>query len=155
VKAGWRVRRAEAADRAAWSLLREALWPQEDASRHADEIDELLSRPHNAVGFLALDADGIARGFAEATLRGDYVNGTDGSPVGFLEGWYVQPEFQREGVGRALIEAVERWTVQCGCSELASDALLDNLDSHRAHEACGLRETERVVYFRKRLRDNG
>jgi aminoglycoside 6'-N-acetyltransferase I len=38
-----------------------------------------------------------------------------------------------------------------GCREFASDALLDNSGSLAAHAACGFEETERVVYFRKRL----
>ena len=53
--------------------------------------------------------------------------------------------------GRALVAAVELWTREQGCTELASDALLDNEASHRAHAACGFEETERVVYFRKHL----
>ena len=53
--------------------------------------------------------------------------------------------------GRALIAAVEAWTREQGCTELASDALIDNAASHAAHAACGFEETERVVYFRKPL----
>jgi aminoglycoside 6'-N-acetyltransferase I len=47
---------------------------------------------------------------------------------------------------------VEEWTRGHGCSELASDALLDNASSHAAHAACGFEETERVVFFRKVLK---
>jgi aminoglycoside 6'-N-acetyltransferase I len=38
-----------------------------------------------------------------------------------------------------------------GCSEFASDTLLDNVESHKFHAALGFQETERVVYFRKIL----
>lgn len=102
-------------------------------------------------GFVAETADGALIGFAEASLRNDYVNGTESSPVGFLEGWYVSSDWRRHGVGRALVDAVADWSREQGCSELASDATLDNRESHAAHEACGLHETERVVYFRKSL----
>lgn len=71
--------------------------------------------------------------------------------MGFLEGWYVVPDFRHHGVGRALMVAVERWTRQHGCDELASDVLIGNEPSLAAHAACGFEETERVVYFRKRL----
>lgn len=150
---GWRVRAATAADAGAWSRLRQALWPDADPAQHAGDIEQMLARPGAAVAFLIVDADGHARGFAEASLRSDYVNGTDGSPVGFLEGWYVQADWRGRGAGRALIAAVEQWTSLRGASELASDALLDNEVGHRAHEACGFEQTERVVYFRKRVRD--
>ena len=38
-----------------------------------------------------------------------------------------------------------------GCTEFASDALLDNLDSAAAHEALGFRETVQIRCFRKDL----
>ena len=107
----------------------------------------------DAAVFLACEDGGPAIGFAEAALRRDYVNGTESSPVGFLEAWYVAPPWRGRGVGRALIAAVEGWTRGQGCAELASDALLDNTASHAAHAACGFEETERVVYFRKSLAD--
>jgi len=151
VKAGWQVRPATEADVGAWAGLRAALWPEDDALSHAAEIRRALANPHGTAGFLVIDADGRACGFAEAVLRRDYVNGTGSSPVGFLEGWYVAPEARKQGAGRALVAAVERWTREQGCTELASDALLDNEAGHRAHAACGFGETERVVYFRKRL----
>lgn len=145
------VRRATAADVPAWSAQRTALWPDEDAQVLADEAPMMLDDDGGAV-FVA-ERDGELVGFAEAMLRHDYVNGTETSPVGFLEGWYVAPAWRGRGVGRALVVAVEDWTLRQGCTELASDALLDNIISHGAHAACGFEETERVVYFRKLLAD--
>jgi aminoglycoside 6'-N-acetyltransferase I len=46
---------------------------------------------------------------------------------------------------------LETWGRTQGCSEFASDALLENSDSHSMHRALGFEETERVVYFRKSL----
>ena len=142
------VRRADTADLASWMAMRLTLWPDAD-----DTVDALLAQleEDHQVVLLAFDADGRAIGFAEATLRHDYVNGTESSPVGFLEGLYVIPAARRSGVGRALVDAVERWTRERGCQELASDALIDNTASHAAHAAYGFEETERVVYFRKAL----
>ena len=152
----WRIVRADAERAAEWAALRNALWPQADPVGHTGEIRQLLGRADTAVGFLAVQADerdGPARtlGFAEATLRGDYVNGCESSPVGFLEGWYVVPEARHLGIGRALVAAVEDWARQRGCTELASDTLVANADAQRAHQACGFDEAERVVFFHKRL----
>jgi aminoglycoside 6'-N-acetyltransferase I len=142
------VRRAGAADLPAWNAMRVALWPDAD-----DTPERLLAQLEgdDAGVWLGLDASGEAVGFAEASIRRDYVNGTETSPVGFLEGLYVDPAWRRRGVGRALVDAVGQWTRQQGCSELASDALIDNSVSHAAHAAYGFEETERVVYFRKRV----
>jgi aminoglycoside 6'-N-acetyltransferase I len=38
-----------------------------------------------------------------------------------------------------------------GCTELASDALIDNTVSHSMHRGLGFEETEIVVYFKKSL----
>ena len=76
---------------------------------------------------------------------------TESSPVGFVEGVYVKPEWRRKGVARQLYAAIGDWARARGCHELASDALLDNVASQRAHVALGFRETERVVYFTKKL----
>lgn len=145
------VRPATLADAAAWGRLRLALWPDEGGDWDPEDVDAALGGDRPATAFLACNDGGAPIGFAEATLRVDYVNGTAGSPVGFLEGWYVAPDWRGRGVGRALVAAVEDWSRRQGCSELASDALLDNAASHAAHGACGFEETERVVYFRKTL----
>jgi aminoglycoside 6'-N-acetyltransferase I len=132
-----------------WLGLRQALWPWPEAE-HRAEVGAALKNP-DAIVFLARDDSGAAIGFAEATLRRDYVNGCTTSPVGFLEGIYVREDRRRQGVARALCRAVEDWTRMRGCSELASDAFLDNSASHRMHGVLGFSETERVVYFRKGL----
>lgn len=145
----WRIRRGTVDDAAQWAPLRQALWPDQDAVQLASEIEEMLAS--GTAVFLALDEQGAAIAFAEAALRHDYVNGTESSPVGFLEGWYVAPPWRGKGIGRALVAAAEAWSREQGCREFASDALLDNSASLAAHAGCGFEETERVVYFRKRL----
>jgi len=147
----WSIREADEGVADDWASLRAALWPEGDRTEHALEIRQLLERPERMRAFVAADARGAVVGFAEAALRVDPVNGADTSPIGFLEGLYVRPESRRQGIGRALVQAVERWVRSLGCRELASDALLGNDAGHAAHVAYGFEETERVVYFLKRL----
>jgi len=71
--------------------------------------------------------------------------------VACLEGIYVKPAYRRRGIARALCERVAAWARKLGASELASDALLDNTDSHAMHRALGFTETQRVVFFRRTL----
>lgn len=111
----------------------------------------MLAEPARYGCWLAQAASGETLGLAEASLRRDYVNGTDSSPVVFLEGIYVAPEHRRQGIAQRLIEQVSQWGRQQGCVEIASDASLDNLVSHALHHALGFEETERVVYFKKAL----
>jgi aminoglycoside 6'-N-acetyltransferase I len=129
--------------------MRAALWPDADPDELAAELDGLLADP-NQVAFVAERDDERLCGFAEASVR-PFANGVDESPCAFLEGWWVDEDMRRSGVGRALVAAVETWARGRGFAELGSDALLDNTLGHQAHRALGFEERERVVYFRKRI----
>jgi len=144
------IRRAQAADLDAWAALRADLWPDGSATEHRAEAADMLDDGALA-NFVAEMPDGAIAGFAEAALRHDYVNGCETSPVAFVEGIYVAPEHRKADVARALCEAIAAWGREQGCTELASDALEDNVQSHDFHRAIGFEETERVVYFRKAL----
>jgi aminoglycoside 6'-N-acetyltransferase I len=145
----FRIKQMEARDGAAWAKMRTALWPEESVQTHAAEIATLLVNAE-AWSFLAETAEGEPAGFAEVRLRA-YANGCDSRPVPFLEGMWVEPPFRRQGVGAELISHVELFLGAHGFREIGSDALIDNHVSHAAHRAWGFSETERVVYFRKRL----
>ena len=146
------IRIAGETDIDAWAVLRIALWPEATLDQHRGEIVAMLAAKNERfVAFVAPTGAGDIAGFVEASLRYDYVNGCETSPVAFVEGIYVSAEHRGANIGRTLCMAVEDWARMRGCSELASDALLANDDSRAFHRAAGFEETERVVYFRKRL----
>ena len=134
----------------AWLALRSALWSDVSEAEQLSGMADALARGHYVR--LAV-TDGGSVGLVVASKRVDYVNGTSSSPVAFLEGLYVVPTSRRQGVARALVESVVQWALAEGCSELASDSLLENSVAHAAHRALGFEETERVVYFRRGLHD--
>jgi aminoglycoside 6'-N-acetyltransferase I len=145
------ARIATADDLGAWAGLRHQLWPHLSLEEHQAEIVDALSQPERLIAFLCVTPDGTAVGLAEASIRSDYVNGCDTSPVAFLEGIVVDPATRRQGVAGLLVAAVTDWVRSKGLSELASDADLDNTASHAMHAALGFEETQRVVYFRRTL----
>ena len=146
------VRPATPADSADWLRMRVALWPEGTASEHAAEIDQFfagtLSNPLAVL--LAVDEAGRAVGFAELSIR-NYAEDCETDRVAYLEGWYVDAEWRRRGVGRALVSAAEAWARAQGCTEFGSDALLDNETSAAAHRALGFEETVQIRCFRKPL----
>lgn len=142
---------ATAADLVDWARLRQALWPSHGIDGHLADIAGLLNAAGDSANFIARSDTGVAIGLAEAALRHDYVNGCKTTPVAFLEGIYVDPAHRRHGVARQLVAAVEGWALARGVREFASDAAVDNLDSHSMHAALGFDETQRVVFFRKLL----
>jgi len=146
---GFSIRRCDAADLAEWARLRQALWPDGSVEEQADEIAAAL--PDGILrGYLAIGEDERTVGFAEVSIR-RYANGSTQSPVPFLEGIWIVPEQRQHGIGGLLIERISADCAAEGFVELCSDAEIDNLVSHHAHESWGFAETERVVYFRKPL----
>jgi aminoglycoside 6'-N-acetyltransferase I len=138
-------------DAAAWLRMRHALWP-DDADGHAGEIARFLAgalKMPLAV-LIAEDARGAPIGFAELSIRA-YAEDCATDRVAYLEGWYVEPGSRRHGVGRALVSAAEDWGRQQGCTEFASDAILENDVSAAAHRALGFEETVQIRCFKKRL----
>ena len=131
--------------------MRDALWPG-SLSDHDDETRRYFERRPEAPIIFVAEAEGRLVGFLELDYR-KYAPGCRSSPVAFIEGWYVEPGLQGQGIGRALIEAAEAHARAAGHHEIASDAELDNADGIAAHLALGYEEIERVVCFRRSLRD--
>lgn len=62
---------------AGWTALRIALWPDEDDDLLTDQAAEwLVAADPGQLNLVACGDDGKVAGFAEATIRHDYVNGT-------------------------------------------------------------------------------
>lgn len=156
---GLRIRAVTQADRTTWIELRRQLWPDEPAEDLAQDADKLL-QSQGGGGFsrwsmpaMVLFAESPSKqivGFAEVNLR-PYADGCRSSPVGYLEAWYVVPEYRRRSIGRALVLGAEAWAIEQGCTEMASDTELANTGSRRAHRALGYDEVVRIVQFRRGL----
>jgi aminoglycoside 6'-N-acetyltransferase I len=152
------IRHAELADAPGWAALRAELWPDEDRAVLATEAARFFEGPLSGGGgmpeavLVAVEPGprGTVIGFAELSRRA-YAEGCETSPVGFLEGWFVVVERRRQGIGRALVAAAERWARGQGCREFASDALAENMVSARAHTALGFEEVALIRCFRKPL----
>jgi aminoglycoside 6'-N-acetyltransferase I len=156
------VRAAKPGDRDELLRMRRALWPDCPDEEHRAEIGALLdpdggSPPTSCAdstgGYAAFVAErpgGGLCGFLEASIR-PFAEGVEARPVVYIEGWYVDADVRRNGVGRALVEAAEAWARSKGCRTMASDALIDNAVSIEAHARLGYHEVERLVHFAKDL----
>ena len=113
------------------------------------EFAEILETK-DAAFFLARE-EGRYLGFAQCQLRRDYVEGTESSPVGYLEGIFVEESGRGRGIAKGLLSACEAWTKEQGCMEFASDCELANTDSLNFHLHMGFTEANRVICFTKKL----
>jgi GNAT superfamily N-acetyltransferase len=152
------VRHPRAEDRSEWLRMRAALWPESSADSHVEEVAAFLSGDltgwlaglQAVAVFVAERPDGGLCGFLEASVR-PLADGCTTHPVGYVEGWYVDPDVRRQGVGRRLVNAAEAWAASQECREMASDAELANSASISAHRAVGFTAEAPSVRFRKWL----
>ena len=110
----------------------------------------LRTSPNTAVCFIKYSED-IPVGFAQCGLRSDYVEGTESSPVGYLEGVFVKEEYRHKGYGKEFLLACERWAKRMGCSEFVSDCELSNVNSLKFHLAMGFDEANRIFHTSHRM----
>ena len=143
------IRQAGQTDLAEVTRLALLLWPGHEPDALSADLAPLLDQPDAAL-FLC-ETDGHPVGFAQCQLRRDYVEGCETSPVGYLEGVFVEEEHRRQGVASALVAACQDWARAQGCREFASDCELDNADSLRFHLGVGFEEANRIICFTKRL----
>ena len=143
------IRQAQRGDLPAITGLASRLWPDAPVPELEDSFSSLRSHSNAAV-FLAF-SNSQPVGFAQCQLRHDYVEGTDSSPVGYLEGIYVEELHRRRGIARLLLAAGEVWAQEQGSTEFASDCELDNIDSFHFHLGLGFEEANRIICFTKKL----
>lgn len=143
------IRRTDIGDAAVLAALAVKMWPDNDPAGLAEEFRELIKNDEAAC-FLRYAGDRPIA-FAQCQLRHDYVEGTDSSPVGYLEGIFVEEGYRGKGYAAELLAECEKWAIEKGCTEFASDCEFDNAGSLRFHRAMGFTETNRIICFKKKL----
>lgn len=147
-----KLRAAQENDIDEWCKLRTLLWP-DSASEHLLEISTFFEGHSNDIieCFVALKQNAVV-GFIELNIR-NFAEGSRNPKVPYIEGWFVDEIYQGQGIGKALIKRAEKWAVELGFNELASDAEIVNQKSITIHKHLGFQETDRVVCFLKPLKE--
>src|SRR5687767_1727690 len=104
-----------------WFRLRKLLWDETDDDDHKSEMLDILDHYESQLVLFAESEAGRLIGFLEASIR-PFVEDCETDHVGYLEGWYIEPEFRKQGIGRELVRQAEAWATEKGCTEMASDA---------------------------------
>ncbi len=143
------IKQANLEDVSIVSLLAINMWKEHDIEELILEFFEVISSDKAAV-FLCYDKSEPI-GFAQCQLRYDYVEGTNSSPVGYLEGIFVLESHRMKGYAKKMLAACEAWSMEKGCIEFASDCELDNEVSQHFHKKMGFTEMNRIICFKKTL----
>ncbi|WP_084281421.1 aminoglycoside 6'-N-acetyltransferase [Alkaliphilus transvaalensis] len=132
-----------------WVTLCLKLWPANKGEDMEDEFRQLMKLPKNKAFLYKKDEEYI--GFINLSLRSDYVEGSSSSPVGYLEGIYVEPSFRKNYIAKSLLEKGEAWARENGCTQIGSDIEYHNELSYVFHTNVGFKEANKLICFIKDL----
>lgn len=143
------IRRATGQDVDTIAKLAVQMWDSYSVEELAQIFLEEINQNSGAI-FLA-SVDNLAVGFAQCGLRHDYVEGTESSPAGYLEGILVGEAYRKKGIAGKLLRVCEQWAREQGCTEFGSDCELLNEDSLKFHLRMGFEEANRIICFSKKI----
>ena len=123
------------------------LWPDNEFQDLKNEFKSMLNTEKHKSFLYLVDDKPI--GFVHMSIRTDYVEGSDSSPVGYVEGIYVEAEFRRQGISKELLDRGEAWAKEKGCTQIGSDIEYDNTTSYHFHKGIGFKEANRLICFIK------
>lgn len=144
-----KIRGLHPGDHSEWLRLRLALWPKHLPAELETEMVAIAADPQQPV-FVAERPGGGLCGLLEVSIRKE-AEGCLTNRIGYLEGWYIDPDLRQQGVGSKLVAAAETWAKSQGCTEMGSDTSPDYPLSSQAHARLGYQEVQRTIHFRKEL----
>lgn len=131
------------------SKLALKLWPDAEPNELKENFKAMLISQTDIC--LVYSQANTPIGFIHASTRSDYVEGTENSPVGYIEGLYIEADYRGSGYSRELVAEVEKWAKEKGFKQLASDCELKNDASIAFHKKIAFQEVNRIVCFVKDL----
>ena len=143
------IKKASQQDLEELLIMAKDLWPDYSPEELKATLAELLCQDKFLILLYVMAEKSVA--FIYLSIRVDYVEGSDGSPTGYVEGIYVKPDYRKTGIAQTLLAAGEQWVKQKGCKQIGSDILLDNQLSYAFHLHSGFREAARLIAFIKEL----
>lgn len=114
----------------------------EDAGRR---IGALLEHPDHCV-FVA-ESDGQVVGW----IHGFHTINLESDPFVVIAGLVVDEHHRRQGIGKALIDAVEAWSVSRNCGRVRVRCNAVRTETHRFYEALGFLAVKQQKIFDKRV----
>lgn len=143
------VRKATKTDVISIAEMAVLMWDSNSVEELVREFETVLENEECVIYIYCID--NMLIGFAQCGLRHDYVEGTESSPVGYLEGIFVQKGYRKKGYAKELLAECEKWAKGKGCSEFASDCELNNDVSLYFHMNVGFTEINRIICFTKQI----
>ncbi|MFS0675193.1 aminoglycoside 6'-N-acetyltransferase [Ornithinibacillus sp. 179-J 7C1 HS] len=109
------------------------------------ELEQMLNEKKHQFLLYMEEEQPVA--FIHLSIRSDYVEGSDSSPTGYLEGIFVKQAYRRQGISTELFNCGKKWLKEQGCTQIGSDMEIDNQDSYPFHMSLGFKEAGRLITF--------
>lgn len=111
------------------------------------DLHEMIAASH--IRLLVAEHEGqlIGSGYARIEAAKPYLQHEQHAYLGFM---YVKPEYRGAGVNKAIVEALEKWSLQQGISELRLEVYAENSPAVRAYEKAGF--SGLLIQMRKGLK---
>lgn len=131
------------------ALLAIKIWHSNTVNELEKEFENIINSTNQSC-FIKINNNQVIA-FAQCGLRNDYVEGTESSPVGYLEGIFVLDEYRHQGIAKELLRECENWSKEKGCKEFASDCEITNEESLNFHIAMGFDIANKIICFKKNI----
>lgn len=123
------------------------LWEDGNFDEEYSEYQKLIDSEKDHLILAKFESQYV--GFAHASIRNEYVESADNLPIAYLEGININPEFQKKGIAKILVQDIETWAKFKNLKQIASDTDITNTPSIDFHQRIGFEEVERIVCFIK------
>jgi aminoglycoside 6'-N-acetyltransferase I len=125
------------------------LWKDHTYNEMKKTFEGILENEAEEVLLYRVDDQPV--GFIHVSLRRDYVEGSNSSPVGYIEGIYVKQSYRGRKIAKELLRSGEQWAKTKGCTQMGSDIEQDNDVSYEFHKKVGFQEANRLICFIKEI----
>ena len=103
---------------------------------HYYDLAGLIKSPESEVLVAVIDDEIVGSGYAQIRKADDYLQHERFAYLGFM---YVKPERRGRGVIRQILEALKKWSVSRGVTEIRLEVYNENAAAIKAYEKAGFK----------------
>ena len=122
-----------------------ALWSNNKKDLIKSDFVYIIGHLNNRVLLAKWDEEYI--GFIHLSIRSGFVEGADTTPVGYVEGIYVKPDFRRKGVAKELYHAGLEWLKSKKCTQISGDIWINDNMCPDFYVGMGFKEVNRIICY--------
>ena len=116
---------------------------------HYYDIKEMIASPNFEIVVAESENKIIGCGYARIVSSKPYLKHEKNIYLGFM---YVDPIHRGKGVNQRILEALKKWSIAQGLTEMRLEVYFDNLAAIRAYEKAGFKK--HMVEMRMSLNDS-